>query len=127
MQRRACAHAFCLAGDGPSKKLNLSLVVVLHIVEHGSGMIGWSTNLVHFPGIFGQRDTHGLGHLLPFLDQIVQQPPQIAEARFLGECGTVRKSGQRAHSIHRGVEDQLGPLRRARVLEGNCFQTRGHD
>jgi hypothetical protein len=69
-----------------------------------------------------ERHTDRSCHFLAFLNQPVQQVPQIREFRFRSKVGSVRKSGQSRNTIYRRVKDELRPLSRTRILQGLCVQ-----
>ena len=58
-------------------------------------------------------------HRLPLVDEVVDEVPEIGRQLLRGEVWVVREAGERGDRVHRGVEDQLGPLRRPQV--GQCL------
>src|SRR5208282_5300533 len=52
---------------------------------------------------------------------------EVGEFRFVGKVWRVRQACQSGHTIHRGIKNQLGPLRGTGVFERLGFEAAGDD
>src|SRR5579862_6042761 len=88
-----------------------------HVLKHGSfvfaGCVG--AFLHKDAGIAVKSDAESFGNRLAFGDQVIKKLAGGGEARG----GAVVEESEGADRIGGGVEDELGPLRAARVFEGD--------
>jgi hypothetical protein len=66
---------------------------------------------VHLPRVIVESDPARRSDRLALVDERAQDVTQVAELVLLGEGVDVGKIGQSGDAIHRGVEDELRPLR----------------
>src|SRR2546421_1923585 len=56
----------------------------------------------------------------------MQQMAEVRKLLFIGEVRRVRQSRERRNTVHRGIENQLRPLRGLGILESLGFQSSGN-
>src|SRR5512142_1349736 len=100
MQRGTDAGAFRFARDGAAQIIHLSRQFVVHVVQHGRGMVGLRPDLVHLPWILVQADAASMRDALAFVDERVEQGAEGMGRALVGKFGRVRQPRERRDSIH---------------------------
>src|SRR5438067_6419628 len=119
LERYAHPEPLGLTDEGAVDQLELGRPAGLDVLEHRREMpvAALRREDVHLPRVVVQLDARGCGYRLSLVDEVADEVAEVEELRRLGEVEVVRELRQRGDAVHRRVEDQLRPLRRAQVRE----------
>ena len=108
-----------LAHEGAVDQLDLGRPPRLDVLEHRGEVpvAAPGREHVHLPRVVVQLDTGRGGDRLALVDEIADEMAKVGEPLGLGEVEVVGEARQRGDAVHRRVEDQLRPLRRAQIGE----------
>src|SRR6266852_1404124 len=120
IERRGHAQFFTAVGNGAIHEINLGLAPGQNVLQHAGFVLAGSIRafLNEGAGIAVELDAESLGHRFSFGDERVEKRAGGSETR--GSAGM--KECESADGVCRGVEDELGPLGAAGVLQRNDFQ-----
>ena len=122
IQRSGNSDPFAAFHDRSVHEIDLGLPLRENVLQHAGFVFAGGVRAFFHEGsgIAVQLDAQRFGDRFSFFDQSVEERTRWREA----SCCTMMQQGESADRIRRSVEDELGPLRAAGVLQRNDAQTR---
>src|SRR5467141_3978574 len=120
IERRGDPEFFAAVSNGTIHEIHFGLALGENVLQHAGFVLARSVGaLLHEgAGIAVELDAERFGDRFSFGDERVEER---ASGRESTGCPVVEQ-GESADGIGGGVEDELGPLRAAGVLQRNDFQ-----